>query len=152
MLIAGGRRKKNTSLKYRGGAALYDSKGVEGYPRGGSANFANVPTIPPKSTQVGGMGFGYANGADAGIFGGNYFPTSKVCSAEVDPSRGGNNFMSGGKRSGSKRSGGRKSKRSGSKRSGSKRSGSKRSGSKRSGGTRRKWKQKGCVGGSFIPV
>lgn len=150
MLTIGG-RKKNT----RGGASPYDNKGIEGYPRGGSTNFANVPNIPPKSMQVGGMGYGYATGADAATFGGSYFPTAKVCSAAVDPSRGGNNFMSGGgkrssgRKSKGKRSSGRKSKRSGSRRT----KGGKRSGSRRSGGTK-KWKQRGCMNGGFgvIPI
>jgi hypothetical protein len=154
MLTIGG-RKKNTSLKYRGGGpASYDNKGVEGYPRGGSANFANTPNMPPKSMQVGGMGYGYASGADSATFGGSYFPTSQICSAVVDPSRGGNNFMSGGKRSGMKRSGMKCSGGKKSKRSGSKRTRSKRTRSKRSGGTKRKWKQRGCMNGGFglIPM
>jgi hypothetical protein len=141
MFIAGGRKgKKTTSLKYRkrGGASLmpspFDNGGVPAYPSGGTTNNANIPTMPPKSTMVGGMGYGYASGADAAIFGGNYFPIKPTCTQAVDPSRGGNNFMSGGARR-------RSTKRSGTKRSGSKRK-TKRSRTSKKGG--KKWRQRGC--------
>jgi hypothetical protein len=133
MLIAGGRRGKKTSLKYRkrGGAGLMpspvDNGGVPAYPPGGTTNNANIPTMPPKSTMVGGMGYGYASGADAAIFGGNYFPVQPTCTQAVDPSRGGNKFMSGGTRRRSKRS---RTKRSRTKRSRTKRSSTKRSSTK----------------------
>ena len=140
MLIAGGRKgKKTTSLKYRkrGGAGLmpspFDNGGVPAYPPGGTTNNANIPTMPPKSTMVGGMGYGYASGADAAIFGGNYFPIKPTCTQAVDQSRGGNNFMSGGAR--------RRTKRSGTKRK-TKRNGSKRSRTSKKGG--KKYRQRGC--------
>lgn len=154
----GGKGKKNSSRKYnkRGGCgscvlspAPFD--GVGALAVGGEANFANVPTMPPKSTMVGGgIGYGYTSGADAGKFGGNYFPITKECMAGgVDPSRGGNNFMSGGKRrSRGKRSGG---KRSAKRKSGGKsKSRTKRSSTKRRGG--KKWSQKGCMRGGLMLV
>jgi len=154
MLISGGRKSmkksiKNRSLKYRkrGGCGMaawspapFDGVGTSSV--GTDVNFVKQPTY--STMQVGGgMGYGYDSGADASTYGGNYFPITKACMAGNDPSRGGNNFMSGG-RSRKRRhvkSGGRKSKRSGSKRSGGKRSGSK------------KWKQRGCnKKGGFIPI
>jgi len=135
MLVAGGRKaKKTTSLKYRkrGGSGLmpapFDNSGVEAYPPGGSTNNANIPTMPPKSTMIGGMGYGYASGADAAVFGGNYFPIQPSCTGAVDPSRGGNNFMSGGAK--------RRTKRR------TKRSRTKRSRTSKKGG--KKWRQRGC--------
>jgi hypothetical protein len=155
----GGKGKNNKSRKYnkRGGCGSCVLSpapfgGVATLPSGGDANFAKVPTMPPSSTMVGGgIGYGYANGADASIFGGNYFPISKGCMSGIDSSRGGNNFMSGGRRSrrrGAKRSSGKRSrKHSGGKR---KRSSTKRSSTKRRGG--KKWRQKGCMSGGILLV
>jgi hypothetical protein len=142
MLVAGGRKaKKTTSLKYRkrGGSGLmpapFDNSGVEAYPPGGTTNNANIPTMPPKSTMIGGMGYGYASGADAAVFGGNYFPIQPTCTGVVDPSRGGNNFMSGGAKRRTKR-------RSSKKRSGGSKRKTNRSRTSKKGG--KKWRQRGC--------
>jgi hypothetical protein len=170
MLVHGGRKglkksMKNRSIKYRkrGGCGLlplspapFDGVGTSSV--GTDVNFVKQPTY--STTQVGGgMGYGYDSGAEANTYGGNYFPITRACTAPPDPSRGGNNFMSGGhtcKRRHVK-SGGRKSKRSGSKRSGSKRGGTKKcSGGKRKRSSKcggKKWKQRGCnKKGGFIPI
>jgi len=138
----GGKKNKSRKNNKRGGCGSCVLSpapfgGVGTLASGGEANFAKVPTIPPSSTMIGGgIGYGYTNGAEAGKFGGNYFPISRECMAGgVDTSRGGNNFMSGGRRRRSSK------KRSSKKRSGGKRT-QKRSGSKRRGG--KKWNQKGC--------
>jgi hypothetical protein len=144
MFVTGGRKapKKNGSLKKyrsRGGALSSLSSaapynGVGTLPATGTPNMEQRPTTIPQSRQVGGMGYGYASGADASLFGGNYFPTSPNCTSMVDSSRGGNNFMSGGGRR-------RRTKRTGTKRTGTKRRGTKRS---RGGRKSKKWRQKGC--------
>ena len=150
--IVGG--KKRRTLKKKGGCGIsplspapYEGVGTLASPTE-DANYAGRPTF--STTQVGGgMGYGYADGKDAGVYGGNYFPITRACMTGDDPSRGGNNFMSGGRRSRSKRS---RSKRSRSKKRGgrkSKKSGGRRS--KRRGG--KKWSQKGCSkqkGGIFM--
>jgi len=76
------------------------------------------------SNQVGGMGYGYANGGDVSTFGGSYAPISSVCGGDLDKGRGGNNVMAGGRRSRRKN---RSSRR-------------KKGGKKRT----KKWWQKGC--------
>ena len=171
LAITGGRKnKKNRSLKYRmrkGGNALggflapADYKGVATLPGavGVDANFTETPNMPPQSKQVGG-GYGYSSGSDAGVYGGSYASVTRNCtSLNTDPSRGGNNFMSGGRRRRSRRrsSKRRSSKRRSSKRRSSKRRSSKKGGSKkrrtskrkskskRRGGSRnKKYRQKGC--------
>ena len=136
-----------------------DFNGLGTSPAAGGENFAEKPTTIPTSKQVGG-GYGFVNGTDViskdvATFGGSYFPVSKVSTeAEIDPSRGGNNFMSGGKgkswrQKGCNTKGGKKThkrsskhKRSSNKRSkknkrssnSSKRSSNKRSSNKRSSG------------------
>ena len=163
LAITGGRKnKKNRSLKYRmrkGGNALgiitpADYKGVATLPGavGVDANFTETPNIPPQSKQVGG-GYGYSSGGDAGIYGGSYASVTPNCtSLNTDPSRGGNNFMSGGRRRRSRRrsskrrsSKRRTSKRRSSKRRSSKKGGSKKRRSSKKGGSRnKKYRQKGC--------
>ena len=121
------------------GAATYNGLGTLPGAIGTNPNFSNMPMIPPKSTQVGGA-YGYSSGNDAAIFGGNYAPPTKICTGgDLDPSRGGNNFMSGGtKRRGAKgkRSGSKRTKRT------KRTKHTKHSRSKRRGG--KKWPQKGC--------
>jgi hypothetical protein len=147
-------------------------KGVGTIPVGGDPNYASVPNRFPSNqvggmcskhkgskAQRGGMSYGFANTADVPIVAGSYVPVTPMCTAKIDASRGGNNFMTGGK--GRKRTqrgglillGGKrsKSKRSRTQRGGlillggrkSKRSKSKRSKSKSSKKTQ-KWHQKGC--------
>jgi hypothetical protein len=147
-MLIGGRKskksrmhKKQRTYKKRGGCGMsplqpanYDGVGTIAAPAG-DANFAGRP--PFSTTQVGGgISYGYDNGADAGVYGGSYFPISKACMAATDPSRGGNNYMSGGKRRKSKK--GKKSKKYG--------------GSKRKSRSAKKYRQKGCSkkGGLFI--
>jgi hypothetical protein len=158
--------KKRRTFKKKGGCgtpplspAPYEGVGTLASPSQ-DANYAGRPTF--STTQVGGdIGYGYADGKDAGVYGGSYFPVTRACMSGMDPSRGGNNFMSGGrrrrsrsKRSSGKRSSGKRSKKSGGKRTRSKKSGgrkSKRTRSKRRGG--KKWSQKGCSkmkGGFFF--
>ena len=141
--------KSRTHKKYnkRGGSGLpalnpanYEGVGTLAAPEGVDANYADRP--PFSTTQVGGgMSYGYENGADAGVYGGNYFPISKACTAGIDASRGGNNYMSGGSRrkrkSKSKSGGKRKHKHT----------------SKCGGRSAKKYRQKGCNkmrGGLFI--
>ena len=161
LAITGGRKnKKNRSLKYRmrkGGNALggflapADYKGVATLPGavGVDANFTETPNIPPQSKQVGG-GYGYSSGSDAGVYGGSYASVTRNCtSLNTDPSRGGNNFMSGGRRRRSKRRGSkskhRSAKKGGSKkRRSSKHRSSKRRSSKKGGSRNKKYRQKGC--------
>ena len=143
-------------------------KGVGTIAVAGDANYAEKPDTfssnqvggmcskhKHSKAQRGGMSYGFANTADVPIVAGSYSPVTPMCTAKVDASRGGNNFMTGGKgRSKTQRGGlillgGRKSKRSNSKRSRTQRGGlillggrkSKRS--KRSKKTQ-KWRQKGC--------
>ena len=144
-------------------------KGVGTIAVAGDANYAAKPNTFPSNQvggmcskhnkkQRGGMSYGFANTTDVPNFAGSYSPVTPMCTAKVDVSRGGNNFMSGGKKKtqrgglillGGMRS---KSKRSKSKRSKSnKRSKSKRSRTQRGGlillGGRKKtqkWRQKGC--------
>jgi hypothetical protein len=144
----------NTSRQFKGGNGLLpltpgQYKGVGTIAVAGDANYAKMPNVFPsnqvggkykrshsKRSQRGGMGYGFANPAAAPYAAGSYFPITPTCASALDPSRGGNNFMSGG----SKKRGG-KSKRSKSKRSKS----NKRSKSK--GGKKnktQKWKQTGC--------
>jgi len=135
--IHGGKKrnsKKNSSYRMRyGGYKLSDAATFNGgvATPSADANFAKIPTIPPSSTQVGGA-YGYASGSEAATFGGSYASPAAICTgANLDPSRGGNNFMSGGrKRRGAKRS----AKRSSAKRT--------KRRAKKCGG--KKWSQKGC--------
>jgi len=166
LAIHGGRKnKKSRSLKYRmrkGGAALggflapADYTGVATLPGtvGVDANFTETPNMPPQSRQVGG-GYGYSSGGDAGVYGGSYASVTRNCtSGNIDPSRGGNNFMSGGmrrrsrrrssKRRGSKRRGSKSKRRSAKKGGSKKRRSSKRRGSKSKKGGRKSYKQRGC--------
>jgi hypothetical protein len=87
------------------------------------------------SKQVGGDGYGYADGSDAKIINGSYFPVSRMPSTPTgDSTRGGNNFIGGSRRRRSKKSRGtRRKSRS-----------SKSRGSHKSGGRSKKWRQKGC--------
>jgi hypothetical protein len=162
-LFLGG--KKRRTFKKKGGCgtpplspAPYEGVGTLASPSQ-DANYAGRPTF--STTQVGGdIGYGYADGKDAGVYGGSYFPVTRACMSGMDPSRGGNNFMSGGsrrkrsrssKKSGGKRRSKRSSKKSGGKKSKSKKSGGKRSRTKRS--RSKKWSQKGCSkmkGGFFF--
>jgi hypothetical protein len=157
MLVHGGRKalKKTSggrSRKYnkRGGCgscvlspAPYEGVGTlaatEKY-----GSYAEPPTLF-SSNQVGGMAYGFSDPKDVSTFAGNYFPPSSISASNLDPSRGGNNFMSGGSRR--RRSGKRSSKRS-SKRSRKSKRSSKRSRKSRSsrGGSRKskKWRQRGC--------
>ena len=169
MLVGGRRKNKSVKNKVKrggcGGCVLSPASltdGVSTLPA--SQMYSNSAKMPGtfSSRQVGGS-YGYAATKD--VFGGSYATPSTMCTgANADPSRGGNNFMSGGKRirggtlkrrNAIKRKGGsrRKSKKGG-KRSGSKRSGSKRTGgsrktkkggrkSRRKGGSK-KWRQRGC--------
>jgi hypothetical protein len=137
--------KKNSSYRMRyGGYKLSDAAQFNGgvATPSADANFAKIPTIPPSSTQVGGA-YGYASGSEAATFGGSYAAPAPICTgANLDPSRGGNNFMSGGR----KRRGAKRTKRS------AKRSSAKRTKRTKRGGTKRrakkcggkKWSQKGC--------
>jgi hypothetical protein len=149
--IHGGKKrnsKKNSSYRMRyGGYKLSDAAAFNGgvdTMSSADANFAKIPTIPPPSTQVGGA-YGYASGSDAATFGGSYASPAPICTgANLDPSRGGNNFMSGGrKRRGAKRTkrSARRSSAKRTKRSSTKRGGTKRR-AKKCGG--KKWSQKGC--------
>ena len=163
MLVHGGRKreKKNRSLKNkvrRGGcggcvlspASLTDD--VSTLPA--SEPYSNSAKMPNafSSSQVGG-GYGYTDTADAAIYAGSYATPSKICTAgNGDPSRGGNNFMSGGKRmsggsfkrhNAMRRKGGSRKTKKGGKRSSKK--GGKRSSKK--GGSQKKWKQRGCMKG-----
>ena len=150
-LFLGG--KKRRTFKKKGGCgtpplspAPYNGVGTLASPSQ-DANYAGRPTF--STTQVGGdIGYGYADGKDAGVYGGSYFPVTRACMSGMDPNRGGNNFMSGGKR---RRHG--RTKRSRSKRSRTKKSGGSRT--KKCGGKRsKKWSQKGCskMKGGFIFV
>jgi len=140
--IHGGKKrnsKKNNSYRMRyGGYKLSDAAEFNGVATMPDANFAKIPTIPPPSTQVGGA-YGYASGGEAATFGGNYAPPAPICTGgNLDPSRGGNNFMSGGrKRRGAKRT--KRTKRT--KKHAKKHGGTKRR-AKKCGG--KKWSQKGC--------
>ena len=151
-LFVGG--KKRRTFKKKGGCGIaplspapYEGVGTLASPSQ-DANYAGRPTF--STTQVGGdIGYGYADGKDAGVYGGSYFPVTRACMSGMDPNRGGNNFMSGGRRrrrGGSRKSkcGGRKSKCGGrTKKSGGRKS--KRSRTKKSGGRKsKKWSQKGC--------
>ena len=110
--------------------------GVDITPGGSSPNMLGQPTFSTK--QVGG-GYGYDNGADASKYGGSYFPVSRACTSHSDGSRGGNNFIGGGKRRSTKRKGGKR------------KSGKRSSSTKRKGG--KKWKQRGCkkiMGGMIL--
>ncbi len=91
----------------------------------GDANFAKMPNVFPSNQvggrrrrhkrsgrrtsgrrsskrtsktrkQRGGMGFGFANPELVSKFAGSYFPITPACAGELDPSRGGNNFIGGG--------------------------------------------------------
>ena len=148
-LFVGG--KKRRTFKKKGGCgtpqlspAPYEGVGTLASPSE-DANYAGRPTF--STTQVGGgMGYGYADGKDAGVYGGSYFPVARTsCITGADPSRGGNNFMSGGKR---RRSRTKRKHRSSKKNGGSRKSKRRcRCGRVRCrcGGTRsKKWLQKGC--------
>jgi hypothetical protein len=124
MLAIHGGRLKNK----RGGGSLAslspgDFGGVGNLATPGvNPNYAQNPQTIPQNKMVGGS-YGYASGSDAATFGGSYPPVQTACTnGNADPSRGGNNFMSGGSRR-------RRSKRSG-KRSSTKRSSTKRSSKK----------------------
>jgi len=138
-------------------------KGVGTIAVAGDANYAKMPNTFPSNQvggmcskhkgskkQRGGMSYGYANTADVPVVAGSYIPVTPMCTAKIDASRGGNNFMSGGKgRSKTQRGGlillgGSKSKRT--KRSKSKRSRTQRGGLILLGGGKKtkKWRQKGC--------
>jgi hypothetical protein len=160
-MLVGGRRK-NRSVKNKvkrggcGGCVLSPASltdGVSTLPA--SQMYSNSAKMPDtfSSKQVGGS-YGFASTKD--VFGGSYATPSTMCTgANADPSRGGNNFMSGGRRKGGtlkrrnamKRTGGKRSSKKGGKRSskkGGKRS-SKKGGrkSRRKGGSK-KWRQRGC--------
>jgi hypothetical protein len=63
------------------------------------ANYAKMPNVFP-SKQVGGMGYGFSSAANlVPNMAGSYFPITPMCAGNIDLARGGNNFMSGGKRS-----------------------------------------------------
>ncbi len=134
-------------------------KGVGTIAVAGDANYAKMPNTFPSNQvggmcskhnkkQRGGMSYGFANTADVPIVAGSYTPVSPMCTAKVDVSRGGNNFMSGGKkktqRGGLILLGGMRSKSN--KRSKSKRSRTQRGGLILLGGRKKtqKWRQKGC--------
>ena len=78
----GGRKHKRSGSK-RSGSKRSGSK--RSYKRG------------YKRSQRGGMGYGFSNPADVPVVAGSYFPVTPSCTAKMDLSRGGNNFMSGGK-------------------------------------------------------
>ena len=154
LAIHGGKRSKNK----RGGGGLaalspanFGGVGNLATPDVNS-NYTQNPQTIPQSKMIGGA-YGYASGSNAATFGGSYPPIGTVCTnRNADPSRGGNNFMSGG----SRRRRSRRTKRSRTKRS-SKKGGHKRSskhkrsikhkrsskkGGKRSG--HKIYKQRGC--------
>ena len=156
LAIHGGRRSKNK----RGGGSLAALSPANFGGVGNLAtpdvnpNYAQNPQTIPQSKMVGGA-YGYASGSNAATFGGSYPPIGTVCTnGNADPSRGGNNFMSGGsrrtKRSRTKRSRTKRSSKKGGKRS-SKKGGHKctkkhkhssKKGGKRSG--QKIYKQRGC--------
>lgn len=62
------------------------------------ANYAKMPNVFP-SKQVGGMGYGFSSAANlVPTMAGSYFPITPMCAGNIDLSRGGNNFMSGGRK------------------------------------------------------
>ena len=140
-------------------------KGVGTIAVGGDPNYAKPPDMYSSNqvggkkrsrSQRGGMSYGFANTADVPTVAGSYTPVTPMCTAKVDASRGGNNFMSGGKgRSKTQKGGlillggGKSKKRSRTQRGGlillgGKRSKSKRSKSKKRSKKTLKWLQKGC--------
>jgi hypothetical protein len=154
--LYGGRRLKGGCGGSMSPAPYPDGANVSPLP----VNFVKQPTY--STTQVGG-GSLYPNNSvgfdpsypgaekDIAAFGGSYYPASFTnTGSNVDPARGGNNFVGGGKRkhSGRKHSG---RKHSGRKHSGRKHSGRKHSGRKHSGRKTKKYSQMGCSkkGGNY---
>ena len=139
LAIHGGKRSKNK----RGGGSLaalspanFGGVGNLATPDVNS-NYTQNPQTIPQSKMIGGA-YGYASGSNAATFGGSYPPIGTVCTnGNADPSRGGNNFMSGGSRR-TKRS---RTKRSRTKRSRTKRSRKHKHSSKKGG---KIYKQRGC--------
>ena len=130
MLIHGGKKRYNK----KGGCGSCtmspaDYDGVSTLPNAPGANYAGRP--PFQTTQVGGDAYGYLSGADAAKYNGSYFPQSRIPATATDPSRGGNNFMAGGKKRTYKKKRMSKKKRTSKKYGGKKR-------------TSKKWMQKGC--------
>ena len=116
LAIHGGKRSKNK----RGGGGLAALSPANFGGVGNLAtpdvnpNYAQNPQTIPQSKMIGGA-YGYASGSNAATFGGSYPPIGTVCTnGNADPSRGGNNFMSGGSRR-TKRSSKKGGKRSGQK-------------------------------------
>ena len=139
LAIHGGKRSKNK----RGGGGLaalspanFGGVGNLATPDVNS-NYTQNPQTITQNKMIGGA-YGYASGSNAATFGGSYPEVGTVCTnGNADPSRGGNNFMSGGSR---------RTKRSRTKRSRTKRSRTKRSRTKRSskkGGHKRSSKKGG---------
>ena len=124
LAIHGGKRSKNK----RGGGGLaalspanFGGVGNLATPDVNS-NYTQNPQTIPQSKMIGGA-YGYASGSNAATFGGSYPPIGTVCTnGNADPSRGGNNFMSGGsrrtKRSRTKRSRTKRSSKKGGKKGG----------------------------------
>ena len=148
LAIHGGKRSKNK----RGGGSLaalspanFGGVGNLATPDVNS-NYTQNPQTIPQSKMIGGA-YGYASGSDAATFGGSYPPIRTVCTnGNADPSRGGNNFMSGGSRR-SKRSGHKRSSTKGGHKRSRKHRHSKKGGkhSIKKGGKRNKtYKQRGC--------
>ena len=150
LLVHGGgkkSRKQCAGRRLRGGSAFANAAP---YPDGAnvstdSANFAGRPAF--STTQVGGSVDLFPNNSvgfdpsipgvlkDIAAFGGTYFPASFLNTGNnADLTRGGNNFVGGGRskrrRSNKNKKGGRKSKRGGS--------------HKCSKGGMKKWRGKGC--------
>jgi hypothetical protein len=151
LLRGGGKKSRNAGRRLRGGCGGGSAfANAAPYPDGGNAstdlaNFAGRPTF--STTQVGGsgvdvfpnnsVGFNPSNPGvlkDIAAFGGSYFPASFLNTGNnADLSRGGNNFVGGG-RSKRSRKGGRRSNKN-------KKGGRK---SRCSKGGMRKWRGKGC--------
>jgi hypothetical protein len=148
LAIHGGKRSKN---KRGGGSLAALSPGIFGgvgnlATPGVDPNYAETPQTIPGSKMIGGA-YGYASGSNAATFGGSYPEIGTVCTnGNADPSRGGNNFMSGGSRR-TKRSkkGGKRSRTKRSSKKGGKRSRTKRSSKK--GGKRSRTKRSSKKGG-----
>jgi len=156
MLFTGGRIKKNKTIgnnttvkKLKGGygncrLAPADYNGLNTSAMDVDVNFAKAPNMFSSNQVGGGMGYGFVDGKDISAFGGSYAPMSNSCTGcnSSHNTRGGNNFMAGGRRSKSKKS--KKSKKGSKSKKSKKTMKGKKKGSTRRYKKTRKYLQIGC--------
>ncbi len=145
MLAVHGGKKRYNKSKRGGCGGMWSPAPFDGVGATLPAGRANYEQTNNQfgSKQVGGDGYGYADGGDAKNLNASYFPVTRMPSTPTgDSTRGGNNFIGGSRRRRSKKSRSTRSRKSRK----SRKSGGTRSRSTRSRSTRRskKWRQKGC--------